>query len=172
MFNFAAEVEQLIPKLRQYASSLARDPAQADDLVQGCVAKALEKQSLWAEGTDLRAWLFTIMHNEFVTLVRRSANSPVVTIDGAGIWHTTGLVNQEDRLRIRDLRRAMAIMPGDYRRLVLMIALEDVSYEDAAQTLDIPIGTVKSRLSRAREMLRDLMDTGRAGRTTLSRAAA
>jgi RNA polymerase sigma-70 factor (ECF subfamily) len=171
MNSFRDGIQRLIPKLRQYAFALTRDRTQADDLVQACLAKALEKEALWMPGSDLRAWLFTIMHNEFVTLVRRNACSPVVTLEGAGLRQTNGLLKQEDRLRVRDFGRALATLPEDYREVVLLIAWENRSYDAVATQLGVPIGTVKSRLSRAREMLRDLMDTGRAGRTVLAKAA-
>jgi len=157
MTDFHRQLERLIPKLRQYAFVLTRDRERADDLVQSSLVRALEKRALWRSGTDLRAWLFTIMHNQFITEVRRSNASPVRTLPDVADWQIACPAPQEDRLMLRDLRRALATLPPDYRSVLLMAGLEDIDYNDTARILAVPIGTIKSRLSRARGMLRQRM---------------
>ena len=152
-------LESEIPRLRRYARALARDAARADDLVQSCLVRALTKQHLWHEGTDLRAWLFTILHNLHVNEVRRSAR------DGAAVPVedlTMALPVKEsasDCLRLRDLDRALGRLPEEQRQIVLLAGLEGMRYEQIARILNIPVGTVRSRLSRGRETLRVLMGT-------------
>jgi RNA polymerase sigma-70 factor, ECF subfamily len=150
-------LESEIPRLRRYARALTRDAARADDLVQSCLVRALTKQHLWREGTDLRAWLFTILHNLHVNEVRRSAR------DGAAVPVEDVAMalpvkeSASDCLRLRDLDRALGRLPEEQRQIVLLAGLEGMRYEQIAEILDIPVGTVRSRLSRGREMLRVLM---------------
>ena len=150
-------LETEIPRLRRYARALTRDAARADDLVQSCLVRALTKQHLWREGTDLRAWLFTILHNLHVNEVRRSAR------DGAAVPVEDVAMalpvkeSASDCLRLRDLDRALGRLPEEQRQIVLLAGLEGMRYEQIAEILDIPIGTVRSRLSRGREMLRVLI---------------
>jgi len=151
---FSAQAMQHIPRLRRYARALTGDASAADDLVQDTLERALVKQNLWREGTDLRAWLFTVMHNVFVNQVRSAAFSRTVQLDDA-------LADQpqegSDRLEIRDLDAALQALPEDQRAVVLLVGLEQMSYDEAARVLEVPIGTVMSRLSRGRERLRRLM---------------
>jgi RNA polymerase sigma-70 factor (ECF subfamily) len=154
MTDFHRELERLLPKLRQYALVLTRDGERAADLVQSSIVRALEKRALWQRGTDLRAWLFTIMHNQFITEVRRAHASPVSTLPDVADWQIPCPATQEGRLLMRDLDRALATLPPDYRSVLLMAGLEDIDYSDTARILEVPIGTIKSRLSRARGMLR------------------
>jgi RNA polymerase sigma-70 factor (ECF subfamily) len=150
-------IEAEIPRLRRYARVLARDVAAADDLVQDCLTRALEKLDLWQEGTDLRAWLFTILHNQYVNHVRRAVRegAPV------GLSETEPMLaqmpRQGRRLELRDLERALAKLPDDQRSVILLVGLEGMRYEEVAEILGIPIGTVRSRLSRGRDALRRLM---------------
>jgi RNA polymerase sigma-70 factor, ECF subfamily len=130
----------------------------ADDLVQDCLVRGVAKQQhLWQDGTDLRAWLFTILHNQFVNNVRRGVREgtavPVREIEPSLIRAS----NQEKRLALRDLDRALAQLPEEQRAVILLIGLEGMSYEAAAEVIGVPVGTVRSRLSRGREALRGLM---------------
>lgn len=144
-----------IPRLRRYARSLTRQPAAADDLVQDVLELAWAKQSGFRAGTDLRAWLFTIMHNRFVSQVR-SAPPPMTTLDDAP---EPGVAPQaETRAQLHDLQRAFDALGAEHRAVLMLVAVEELSYEEAARTLSIPIGTVMSRLARARERLRTLLD--------------
>lgn len=158
MSDFGRLLEGEIPRLRRYARALTRDAARADDLVQSCLVRAVAKEHLWQPGTDLRAWLFTILHNQNVNEVRRSVREGVaVAVDDVASVLTMPS-NAGPRLQLRDLERAIALLPKEQRQVVLLVGLEGMRYEEVAVVLDIPIGTVRSRLSRGREMLRKLMD--------------
>jgi RNA polymerase sigma-70 factor (ECF subfamily) len=150
-------IEAEIPRLRRYARSLARDAATADDLVQDCLARALGKLHLWQEGTDLRAWLFTILHNQYVNQVRRAVREGA----SVGLSETEPMLthapHQGKRLELRDLERAIAKLPEEQRTVIMLVGLEGMRYEEVAEILDVPVGTVRSRLSRGREALRRLM---------------
>jgi RNA polymerase sigma-70 factor, ECF subfamily len=151
MSEFGERLQTEIPHLRRYARSLDRDPERAADLVQNCLLRALAKQHLWEAGTNLRSWLFTIMHNQHVTELRR-------------LWRDrarmavpepppdTGLAVPS--LAVLDLYRAMAELPDEQRRVVVLAGLREMSYEEVAAVLAVPVGTVRSRLSRARGKLR------------------
>ena len=143
-----------IPRLRRYARALTGDAVRADDLVQDTLERALGKWSLWRPG-NLRAWLFSVMHNLFVN----QARSPRV-VDYPGddaLPELPTREHQSDALELRDLTRNLAKLPEEQREVLLLVGLEDLSYEDAAKVLGIPIGTVMSRLSRGRERLRALL---------------
>lgn len=150
----AHRIVELIPRLRRYARALVSDRTRADDLVQDTLERAWNKFHLWRPGSDLRAWLFTVMHNVHVNQVRASRDHAVLDDEGSEMA-VAGV--QGASLEIRDLERALAALPPEQREVLLLVALEDMSYAEVASTLDIPIGTVMSRLSRAREKLRTLM---------------
>ncbi len=150
----AHRIVELIPRLRRYARALVSDRARADDLVQETLERAWNKFHLWRPGSDLRAWLFTVMHNVHVNQVRASRDHAV--LDDEGPEMAVAAV-QGASLEIRDLERALALLSPEQREVLLLIALEDMSYAEVAAMLDIPIGTVMSRLSRAREKLRAQM---------------
>ncbi len=157
MADICKKIEEEIPRLRRYARALTRDINAADDLVQDCLTRALSKVHLWQKGTDLRAWLFTILHNQYVNHVRRAVR------EGAAVGLSdsepllTSAPNQSKRLELRDLERAIARLPEEQRSVLLLVGLEGMRYEEVAQVLDVPVGTIRSRLSRGREMLRQLM---------------
>ena len=150
------EIEAEIPRLRRYARALTHDAVAADDLVQDCLARALGKLHLWQEGTDLRAWLFTILHHQYVNYIRRVAR------EGAAVRLTerepllARAPQQGKRLELRDLERAFAKLPGTQRSAILLVALEGMRYDEVAAVLGVPVGTIRSRLSRGREALRRL----------------
>lgn len=158
-----------IPRLRRYARALTRDTTRADDLVQNCLARAVAKQHLWQEGTDLRAWLFTILHNQHVNDVRRSAREGVAVPVEEMAAALPVEANAIDALALRDLHRAMGRLPEEQRQVILLVGLEGLRYEQAAQILDVPVGTVRSRLSRGRDTLRVLMGMPEKTAETLSR---
>jgi RNA polymerase sigma-70 factor, ECF subfamily len=158
MTYFAELVQDEIPRLRRYARALTRDAARADDLVQSCLVRAIAKQHLWEPGTDLRAWLFTILHNQNVNDVRRSVREGV-TVPVEGVSPVLVMMPRvSGSLQLRDLERVIKLLPEEQRQVILLVGLEGMRYEQVAAVLDIPIGTVRSRLSRGREMLRRLMD--------------
>ena len=157
--SFATRTMQYIPRLRRYARALTGDASAADDLVQDALERALLKQSLWREGTDLRAWLFTVMHNIFINQVRSAAANRLVPIDdvAADAFTDAHPLQAPDRLEIRDLDVALQALPEEQRAVVLLVGLEQMTYEEAARVLAVPIGTFMSRLSRGRERLRRLL---------------
>jgi RNA polymerase sigma-70 factor (ECF subfamily) len=158
MTDIRPRIAAEIPRLRRYARALTRDVTAADDLVQDCLTRALSKVHLWQEGTDLRAWLFTILHNQYVNQVRRAVREGTVV----GLSDTeavlTSAPSQGKRLELRDLERALAKLPDEQRTALLLVGMEGMRYEEVAAVLDVPVGTIRSRLSRGREALRQLMD--------------
>lgn len=149
--NSAALLAEL-PRLRRYARALVGDAAAADDLVQDTLERGLHKAAQWRPDSDLRAWLFSIMHNLRVDQLRR----PGLNMTPAGDEPADAPVraDQADLLEVRDLDTALARLPEAQREVLLLVALEDMPYDVIARTLDLPIGTVMSRLSRGRERLR------------------
>ena len=156
------ELQALIPRLRRYAHALARHPVQPDDLVQDALERAWSRRRQWQPGTDLRAWLFTILHNAFISELRRFAARGGTSEpfdehrDPREVPSTSAFVGQPGIAL--DIERALAALSVDHRAVVLLIGLEDLSYREAAEVLDIPVGTVMSRLARGRARLRELMD--------------
>jgi RNA polymerase sigma-70 factor (ECF subfamily) len=156
--HFHSLVEREIPRLRRYARALTRSADRADDLVQEVLIRAIAKAHLWQTGTDIRAWLFTIMHNQYVNMVRRIMREEA-TIDIEQM--SRSLVATTDptaSCQLRELERALACLPDEQREIILLVGLEGMSYGAAAQVLSVPVGTVRSRLSRGREALRRLLD--------------
>jgi RNA polymerase sigma-70 factor, ECF subfamily len=141
-----------IPRLRRYARALTRSAHAADDLVQDCLERAWRKAHRWEPGSDLRAWLFTLMHNVHVNGLRRRHpdTEPMDDTDYAD----TRAQGPEVPLQLQDLERGVGELPVEQREVLLLVCLEDMSYEQVAAVLGIPIGTVMSRLHRARERLR------------------
>jgi len=149
-----AEIGAHIASMRRYARALLRDRNDAEDLVQEAATRALSRVHQFKPGTNLRAWLFTILHNTHVNGIRskvvRPAEVPVEDVEGR--LATTG--RQEGRIELRDMARAVDSLPLEQRQVLLMVALEGMKYDEVADALNIPIGTVMSRLSRAREAIR------------------
>lgn len=152
-------VEQ-IPRLRRYARALTGDADRADDLVQDCLERAWGRFHLWRSGSNLRAWLFTIMHNLHVNSRRRVAVRPAVVSLSDWVEDRGIAPGQEKSAEVRGVAAVLHLLPDDQRAVLLLVALEDMSYQDVARILEIPIGTVMSRLSRGRERLRQLLAAG------------
>jgi RNA polymerase sigma-70 factor (ECF subfamily) len=152
--NDAESIVELIPRLRRYARALAGERTAADDLVQDTLERAWSKLHLYRRGTDLRAWLFTVMHNVYVN--QRRAARPSTPLDDE-MQELAQPVRETDTLVLRDLDAAIRRLPPEQREVLLLVALEDMSYAEAAEALEIPIGTVMSRLARAREKLRAML---------------
>ena len=153
MVDMLRQVEPLIPALRRYARALVRNAAAADDLVQDCLERAVSR---WHQrrDSDPRRWLFTILHNLAISQFRQiAARGKHVTIDEANENEFGRSAVQEQQLMYQDVLNQLTKLPDDQRAVLLLVAVEDLSYADAAKVLDIPIGTVMSRLSRARERL-------------------
>jgi RNA polymerase sigma-70 factor (ECF subfamily) len=157
MNDFSRLIEAEIPRLRRYARVLTRDLTRADDLVQSCLTRAVAKQHLWQPGTDLRAWLFTILHNQHVNDVRRSVREGVnVAVEDAASMLTIQS-SAFDVLQLRDLERALGKLAPEQHQVILLVGMEGMRYEVVAEILGVPVGTVRSRLSRGRDQLRILM---------------
>jgi RNA polymerase sigma-70 factor, ECF subfamily len=146
-----------IGALRRYARALQHDAAAADDLVQECLCRALTKSRLWHEGTDLRAWLFTMLHNLHISEVRRAARrkNHVAVEDVASTLAVAA--EAPSTMRFRDLERVIASLPAAWQQSLLLVGLEGREYREVAAILGIPIGTVRSRLARSRDRLRGLI---------------
>ena len=148
-----------LPRLRRYARLLTGDVHRADDLVQDTLARAWDKRRLWRAGSDLRAWLFTIMHNvhinQFSLRQRERAHISLDADDGP----TAGLevrvrATQSDRIELNEVFAQIGQLPVEQREVLILAAVEELRYDEIARLLGVPIGTVMSRLSRAREKLR------------------
>ena len=158
--------------MRRYARALTRNRERADDLVQDTLARALSKEQFWQPGTNLRAWLFTIMHNQNVNNIRRNIrDSAAVDIERVSAT-LPATADPTATRKMFELERALAQLPLERRQVILLVGLEGMSYEDTAGILSLPIGTVRSRLSRGRDALRKLLDMEeRPSATTLLQAA-
>jgi RNA polymerase sigma factor (sigma-70 family) len=152
--NESQRLVELIPRLRRYARALVGDRATADDLVQDTLERAWAKLHLYRRGTDLRAWLFTVMHNVHVNRVRAARITDPLEDEMPELAQRAP---QGDALLVRDLDRAIPRLPAEQRAVLLLVTLEEMSYQQVAGALGIPIGTVMSRLSRARDKLRTMM---------------
>lgn len=148
-----------VPRLRRYARALVGDRAAAEDLVQDTIERGWAGLRSWQRGTDMRAWLFSIMHNLRVDQGRRGTLHTEPLDDETPLPAIPGHVSAG--LELRDLDAALRLLPEEQREILLLVGLEEMRYEDVASSLGIPVGTVMSRLSRAREKLRALME-GRA----------
>lgn len=159
------ELHGHITSLRRYAYVLCRDHADADDLVQESLMKAIAAADTYRPGKDLRAWLFSILHNTFISHKRqyarraRAARFLDSTLREAGVKP-----EQESRVEVLDTLSMLSRLTPDQQSALVLIAVEGLSYAEAAEVLDIPIGTVMSRLARGREELRRLMTEGPTGR--------
>ncbi len=161
----APDLLAAIPRMRRYARVLTGDATRADDLVQEALARAWEKRRLWAAGSDLRAWLFTVMHNVFVNqraLARHERHHVSLDADGEGgdAWQVPVRDMQYTRVELVELMQHVGRLPVDQREVLLLAVVEELRYEEIAAVLNIPVGTVMSRLSRAREKLRAAFSDG------------
>lgn len=156
MSDFTLEIERCIPSLRRYATALLHDREAADDLVQDCLERALRKRLLWRRGSSMRAWLFTILHNLYVNGVRRNSRMPsMIAEENAAVSYQEP--HQADTL-MGDIVDCIDQLPNTQRQVLLLVALEGFSYKEVGRIVGVPVGTVMSRLSRARENLRRLME--------------
>jgi RNA polymerase sigma factor (sigma-70 family) len=159
MADMAHLIEPVIPSLRRYARTFVRDPGAADDLVQDTLERAISRWHQRRSDADTRTWLFTILHNLAVNHLRRTARrGREIALDDAGESDVAVPSTQEDALRHEDILAAVGQLPDDQRGVLVLVSIEDVSYAEAARILDIPIGTVMSRLARARVRLLKLVE--------------
>lgn len=148
-----------IPRLRRYARVLTGNTTRADDLVQDTLARAWDRRRLWQAGSDLRAWLFTIMHNVYMNQCARARReSGNISLDSEGeyaaAWQVATYGNHFARIELRRVLQQLDRLPAEQREVLLLAAVEELRYEEIAAALAIPIGTVMSRLARARDKLR------------------
>jgi len=151
-------INACIPALRRYAAVLVRNPQDQDDLVHDCLVRALDRWHTRRDDTSLRSWLFAIMHNIFVSRVRKR-KIELTPIDSMPDQRYRISANQEWNLEFGDILQALDRLPEEQRSVLVLIAVEDLSYAETAQVLNIPIGTVMSRLSRGRERLRAMLES-------------
>lgn len=156
--DFLTELESCVPSLRRYARALLHDPDGADDLVQDCLERALSRRHLWRGGLGLRPWLFRILHNIYANEIRTRRTRPThQPIDSARDL-PAGVADQDARLKLHEMELALNRLGEEQRQVILMVALTGLSYRGCADALDVPVGTVMSRLSRGRERLRELLE--------------
>ncbi|HEY4316196.1 MAG TPA: RNA polymerase sigma factor [Herbaspirillum sp.] len=166
MHEASAQLLSCLPSLRRYARALVGDRNGADDLVQDTLERGWRKLATRRRDGDMRAWLFTIMHNLHIDQYRKPAVPTEEIDDDAPLPSAAVPGDHTQGLQLREMDRALATLPAEQREILLLVALEQMPYEQVAATLDIPIGTVMSRLSRARERLRLALD-GRAAAPSL-----
>jgi len=153
-----ASMKAEIPRLRRFARYMTRDADYSDDLVQECLTRAIANIGSWQPGTNLRAWLFVILKNVFRNDKRRAQHDMAYR---NGLERDTPLVapaQQHNHLVLSEVQEAFLLLTEDHREVLMLIAVEGLRYEEAATILNISVGTVKSRLSRARTALRALID--------------
>ncbi|TWF54305.1 RNA polymerase sigma factor [Neorhizobium alkalisoli] len=153
-FSFEAQILALLPQLRRYSRSLTRSAAESEDLLQDCVEKALISRSQW-RGSNFKAWAYRIMTNLHLNTRRASGRRPVVALDEAE--NAPVITREDDPLERSRLTGALETLPSDARAVLMLVVVEGYAYQEVADMLDIPIGTVMSRLSRARHALREKM---------------
>lgn len=155
MSKFGVDLEVHIASLRRYARALLRNNrADAEDLVQEALVRAVSRSDSFQTGTNLRAWLFTILHNVHVNQVRSKAARPA-EVDVEDVESKlVSPARQEESVELREMMRLVDALPEEQRKVLLLVALEGLKYEEVAELLGVPIGTVMSRLSRAREAIR------------------
>jgi RNA polymerase sigma-70 factor (ECF subfamily) len=157
--SFETDVVAWLPQLRRYARALTGDPAWADDLVQDTAERALARMRAFRPGSNLRAWLLTILRNLYLDQLR--ARREIAVDDEQGPWQTLEAPRgQVDSLVLRDVQRMLYRLPIEQREVLLLVCVEELSYQEASSVLGVPVGTVMSRLSRAREHMRQLLTEG------------
>ncbi|WP_309622925.1 RNA polymerase sigma factor [Novosphingobium sp.] len=150
---FLAGLTALLPRMRRFASGLARDPADADDLCQAAIERALNSRGQWQEGTRLDSWMYRIMRNMWIDEARsRTRRSKTFADEEAGL-HVGAMGAQEAHVELSNVDRAMQTLPDEQREAVLLVLVEGYKYAEAAAIVGCPIGTLTSRLLRGREAL-------------------
>jgi RNA polymerase sigma-70 factor (ECF subfamily) len=156
-----------IPRLRRYALALARDPVAADDLVQDTLERAIRKRHLWSRSGSVRNWLYRILYNVFLNQTdKRRRVQQEVELDQASAPVEPS--SAEQIVACRDIVAAMQLLPAEQRAAIALTAIEGLAYDEAAAVLGVPIGTLRSRLSRGRDRLRELCQVPK-GRAYLRR---
>lgn len=155
-----AELSKCLPALYRFAYTLTRNDDRASDLVQDCVERCLRKQHLF-DGQNLRSWMFTVCRRVFLNQIRRDkVRGIAVDMDDAPQSKLSISAFQEDKMHYQDVVESFAELPHNDKVVLSLVAIEGLKYEEAAELLEVPVGTVRSRLSRARSRLRDLLENG------------
>ena len=155
--DFRSGLLDAIPSLRAFGISLIGTADKADDLVQETLVKAWAKQTSFVPGTNLKAWLFTILRNEFYTQMRKRGRE-VTDSEGVHASKLAGHPEQIGHLDMQDFRAALDKLPADQREAIILVGASGFSYEEAAEVCDCAVGTIKSRVSRARVRLSELLN--------------
>lgn len=161
------EIVTHLPALRAFAVSLARNGSQADDLVQDTIVKAWKNFDKFTPGTNMRAWLFTILRNTFYSALRKSRRE-VADVDGALAATLAEKPHHDGRLALADFEKAFATLPEEQREALILVGASGFSYEEAAKTCGVAVGTIKSRVNRGRARLADLLDVNSDGSLELT----
>jgi RNA polymerase sigma-70 factor, ECF subfamily len=157
--EFRQQLTAELPYLRRFARALCGDAALADDLVQDCVERALSRSSLYDPARPLRAWLFAILRNIFISGLRKSSRLQVVkTVDELYEGEDAVRAEQETNISLKLIAQALDQLPDQQREILVLVSLEEMSYREAAEIIGVPIGTVMSRLSRARNHMQQLLE--------------
>jgi RNA polymerase sigma-70 factor (ECF subfamily) len=154
--DFKADLLGAIPSLRAFAVSLAQNADRADDLVQETLVKAWDKHESFQLGTNLKAWLFTILRNEFYSQMRKRGRE-VQDSDGIITGRVAVHPAQQGQVDLKDFRAALEKLPEDQREAIILIGASGFSYEEAADICGCAVGTIKSRVSRARVKLQEIL---------------
>jgi len=154
--TFRQDLLAAIPSLRAFAMSLAQNADKADDLVQETLVKAWDKQASFQPGTNLKAWVFTILRNEFYSQMRKRGRE-VQDSDGLITARLAVHPSQQGKMDLDDFRAALETLPGDQREAIILIGASGFSYEEAAEICGCAVGTIKSRVSRARSRLQEML---------------
>jgi len=149
-----------IPRLRRYAHALTGDATRGDDLVQECLERAWSRRRLYEPSRPIRPWLFTILHNLYVNQVRHRAGEPVMVSCAADGVPEAVAVDDPGAVEFHEIERAVAALSDEHREILLLVGLEQLTYREAANAIGVPVGTVMSRLARARAQLRALLQIG------------
>lgn len=161
MENVRDLIREQIPALRRYARALVGDRDRADDLVQDCLVRAISAEHQWKPGTNIRAWLFTILHNVYVSDWRKISRRPSVVSIETEEWRLETPPSQITNVQVGELDRALATLPEQQRITILLVGLQGMDYQEAAAVMGVPLGTVRSRLSRARQALQNQLGMNR-----------
>jgi RNA polymerase sigma-70 factor (ECF subfamily) len=164
--DFRKELISLMPSLRAFAHSLSGQSARADDLVQDTVVKALSHADQFEPGTNMRAWLFTILRNQYYSLLRKQRRE-VEDVEGQHAMRLASRPAQDDAIDLEDFKRALFQLPSDQREVLILIGASGCSYEEAANICGCAVGTIKSRANRARKRLADILGLGEEERDTV-----
>jgi RNA polymerase sigma-70 factor, ECF subfamily len=168
MNEVAQQIEDYVPALQRYALALCRNATAADDLVQECIVRGLTKAHLYKTGTNLRAWLFTIMHNLHISDLRRNGKWKQPADPEAALDSLSVSASQTSTVMLRAVSKAMMALPDLQRVILYCVGVEGKSYEEVSKEFGIPVGTVKSRCFRAREAIQKQLGEHRTSETNLA----